>query len=323
MEDKRRKKRLFGSLSMSISHDGQRLPPLRALRVFEAAARHESLTGAARELGVTQSAVSRQVAALEGWLGRPLFRRSGPRLRLTDAGTRLGSRLAPLLREIGAAVSEARARPATPTVTLSMLPSVAARWLAPRLGAFLAHHPGVDLRITASRHLVDFAAEGVDAAIRYGAGHWPGCDAVFLGGETVFPVLAPGLAARLDLKAPADLLRAPLIHSDLAEDWQAWFAAAGVTQADPPRGPYLEDDSAALQAVLDGQGVALGRSRLIGRDLAAGLMVAPFAVRLTASYAYYFVAPPETLDNPTVQLVRDWLVEEFRREADPPQSTAP
>ncbi len=308
---------------MSKMHENPRLPPLRALQVFEAAARLESFTRAAGELGLTQSAVSRQVATLEAWLGRPLFHRAGPQLRLSAEGARLGARLTLLLREIAAAVAEARARPATPTVTLSMLPSVAARWLAPRLGAFVARHPGVDLRITATRHLVDFAAEGVDAAIRYGRGDWPGLRAQRLGGEAVFPVLAPSLAARLDLKAPADLLRAPLIHSDLAEDWRAWFAAAGAAVREPPRGPYLEDDSAALQAVLDGQGVALGRSRLIARDLAAGLMRAPFAVRLAASYAYYFVAPPEAWDDPAVALVRDWLAEEFQREEGTDQSTAP
>ena len=308
---------------MRKTHESPRLPPLRALQVFEAAARLQSFTRAAGELGLTQSAVSRQVATFEAWLGRPLFHRAGPQLRLSAEGARLGARLTPLLRDVAAAVAEARARPATPTVTLSMLPSVAARWLAPRLGAFVTRHPGVDLRITAARHLVDFAAEGVDAAIRYGRGDWLGLRAQRLGGEAVFPVLAPSLAARLDLNAPADLLRAPLIHSDLAEDWQAWFAAAGVALREPPRGPYLEDDSAALQAVLDGQGVALGRSRLIARDLAAGLMRAPFAVRLTASYAYYFVAPPEAWDDPAVALVRDWLAEEFQREEGADQSTAP
>ena len=308
---------------MSKTHDGPRLPPLRALRVFETAARHGSFTRAADELGLTQSAVSRQVSALEGWLGRPLFHRAGPQVRLNAAGARLGARLSPLLREIGAAVDEARARPALPTVTLSMLPSVAARWLAPRLGAFAARHPEVDLRITAARHLVNFAIEGVDAAIRYGRGEWPGLCVQRLGGETVFPVLAPALAARLDVKTPADLLRAPLIHADLAEDWRAWFAAAGVAVADLPRGPYLEDDNAALQAVLDGQAVALGRSRLVARDLAAGLMLAPFPVRLRASYAYHFVAPPEVWDEPAVALVRDWLVSEFKREEDSPRHAAP
>ena len=305
---------------MRKTHNTMRLPPLRALQVFEAAARLESFTRAADELGLTQSAVSRQVAHLEAWLGRPLFHRSGPQLHLSGAGARLGARLTPLLRETGAAVAEARAGPATPTVTLSMLPSVAARWLAPRLGTFVTRHPEVDLRITATRHLVDFAAEGVDAAIRYGLGDWPGLCAQRLGGEAVFPVLAPALAARLSLKAPRDLLCAPLIHSDLTEDWRTWFAAAGVAARNLPRGPYLEDDSAALQAVLDGHGVALGRSRLIARDLAAGLMLAPFPLQLEASYAYYFTAPPEAWDNPAIRLVRDWLAGEFRQEADGPQA---
>ena len=298
---------------MRSGHDVRRhpRPSLRALEVFEAATRLGNFTAAGRELGITQSAVSRQVSDLEATIGKALFVRRGARLAPTAAGHRLAERLSRSLTDLRAAVAEAAGSDAF--VTLSMLPSVAAKWFALRLGRFVAAHPGIDLRITASRHLVDFAAEGVDAAIRYGRGPWPGLAARRLAAETVQPVCAPAYHDRLALTGPADLARATLLHGDIPEDWSAWFAAAGL-QATPPEGPRLGDDAAILQAAVEGHGVALGRSHLVADDLAAGRLIAPFAPALPASHAYWFVRPENIEPSTALDAVENWVAGEFADE---------
>jgi LysR family glycine cleavage system transcriptional activator len=196
-------------------------------------------------------------------------------------------------------------------VTLSMLPSVAAKWLAPRLGRFIEQHPEIDLRVTASRHFVDFHAEEVDAAVRYGKGNWPGLTTELLATETVIPVCTPDYAALIGLNDPNDLRRATLLKSDLEENWDAWFKAAGLSAEPAIRGPKLGDDTATLQAVLDSQGVCLGRSILIAEDLRAGRLIAPFALRLNAAFSYWFVMPSSATSNADIASVRDWLANEF------------
>lgn len=296
---------------MRKNDEQTRLPSLRSLQVFAAAARHGSFTRAARELHLTQGAVSRQVQEIEAALGRPLFVRSGPQLSITATGQQLGTDIQQALELLRAAVDRARPARGTPRITLSMLPSVAAKWMAPRLSRFVHDHPDLDLRITASRHFVDFQAEEVDAAIRYGRGTWPGLTATHLSNETVLPVCSPGLAQTLALQRPADLLGTTLLHSDIAEDWLAWFQAAGLSAPAVPRGPTIGDDAAMLQAAIDGQGVALGRSVLVADDLAQGRLVAPFATRLPASYQYWLVSPDAALEHPGLATVREWLLAEF------------
>ncbi len=283
-------------------------PPLRSLQVFEAAARCGGFTAAGEELGITQSGVSRQVSDLEAVLGVLLFVRNGARLRVTPAGARLANQLADAFSRTWSAVADARR--SDQIVTLSMLPSVAARWFAPRLGSFLNTKPGIDLRITASRHLVDFAAEGVDAAIRYSPSPAPDLNALKLGTETVMPVCSPDYARRFALNTPEDLCGATLLCGDIPEDWPTWFEAAGCAHL-PPSGPRLGDDGAILQAAVEHQGVALGRSLLVADDIAAGRLVAPFSVSLDASYAYWFVQPQDMTTTGAVEAVRDWLVEQF------------
>ncbi|MEM7567050.1 MAG: LysR substrate-binding domain-containing protein [Pseudomonadota bacterium] len=292
---------------MSLPHPTPR-PPLRSLEVFAAAARTGGFTAAGAALGITQSAVSRQIADLEGALGVPLFVRRGARLSLTPTGRRLAERVGAALDAARAAVAEAAG--SERVVTLSMLPSVAAKWLAPRLGVFIAAHPEIDLRVTASRHLVDFAAEGIDAAIRYGPEPGPGLRARRLAGETITPVIAPHLRDRLGIAAPGDLVRAPLLHGDLPEGWAAWFAAAGLSEA-PPEGPRLGDDTAILQVAIEGHGVALGRSRLVAEDIKAGRLVAPFGVALPAGYSYWFVRPNGAPASAARDAVETWVAEAF------------
>jgi len=296
---------------MSSDHNRNFMPPLRTLQVFEAAARHQSFTAAGRDIGITQSAVSRQIADLEANLGRELFIRSGPKLKLTHTGTILAEGIARALANMQNSVEEARAVTPSRIVTLSMLPSVATKWLAPRLERFAQAHPDIDLRISATRNLVDFAAEGIDAAIRYGKGEWPGVIATPLGSETVRPVCTPEYALKLDLTTPTGLLRATLLRSDIAEDWSKWFAATGISDVAIPRGPKLGDDTATLQAALDHQGVALGRSMLVANDLESGRLITPFPTTLHASYSYWLVCPISSDSRRHLSLVKNWIVSEF------------
>ena len=287
--------------------------PLTALRTFEAAARHGSFTRAAEELHVTQGAVSRQVQALEARLGLCLFERNGRTLTLSLEGRRLATAATEALERLGEAVAELTS-PAS-VVTLSMLPSVAACWMAPRMRDFATRHPSIELRLSASRHLVDFQAEGIDAAIRYGPGGWTNVAAEPLATERIFPVCSPGYAARLQLRTAEDLGRATLLHNDVPDGWREWFAAAGCPDVFTDRNVYLDEDAALLRAAAEGEGMALGRSVLVAGDLAQGRLVAPFDVSIAATYAYWFVAPRDAPRRREVELVREWLVEEFGRTA--------
>lgn len=281
---------------------------LRALEVFEAAVRLKGFTVAGAELGITQSAVSRQIADLEGILGVKLFYRRGAHVDVTPSASRLAARLTSAFGEVRTAVSDTVRSDSI--VTLSMLPSVAAKWFAPRLGRFVAAHAGIDLRITASRHLVDFAAEGIDAAIRYGRGPWPGLDARVLATETVTPVCTPSYAADHGLTDPSHLERSTLLHGDIPETWAAWFAAAGC-EVDARAGPRLGDDAAILQAVLNDQGVALGRSHLVADDLETGKLIQPFETHLPASHMYWFVRPQIAAERDALRAVGAWVKREF------------
>jgi LysR family transcriptional regulator, glycine cleavage system transcriptional activator len=287
--------------------------PLTALRTFEAAARHGSFTRAAEELHVTQGAVSRQVQALEARLGVSLFERNGRTLTLSLEGRRLATAATEALERLGEAVAELTG-PAS-VVTLSMLPSVAACWMAPRMREFATAHPSIELRLSASRHLVDFQAEGIDAAIRYGPGGWTNVAAELLARERIFPVCSPGYAARLQLRAAGDLGRATLLHNDVPDGWREWFAAAGCPEVCADKNVYLDEDAALLRGAAEGEGMALGRSILVAGDLEQGRLVAPFDVSIPATFSYWFVAPAEARRRPEVARLREWLIEEFARTA--------
>ncbi len=283
-------------------------PSLRSLQVFEAAARCGTFTAAGEELGITQSGVSRQVSDLEAILGVDLFVRNGARLSVTPTGERLATQLADTFARTWSAVADARR--SEQIVTLSMLPSVATRWFAPRLGSFMSHNPEIDLRITASRHLVDFASEGVDAAIRYSPGPTGNLEVTKLGIEIILPVCSPDYAQKHGLKTPEDMQHATLLCGDIPEDWPAWFKAAKCQQP-PNMGPRLGDDAAILQAAVEHQGVALGRSLLAADDIAAGRLMAPFDISLDASYAYWFVRPKTSAPSEAMIAVKAWLIDQF------------
>lgn len=303
----------------------QHLPALRTLRIFECAARHLNWTRAAQELHLTHGAVSLQVKALEQELGIRLFERQGKKTWLTDAGQQLALGVRDALDALAATVTRVRERASGNVLTLSVLPSFAAAWLVGRLGGFLARHPDVEFNLQSSIGLADFRNDGVDVAIRWGNGPWPGLRCEKLLDDELFPVLSPRLSRR-KLKLPSQLLELPLIRikqQQRLNDWSRWFAAAGVAAAEPRRGAVFDDTELALRAAAQGQGVVLARSSLAGGRLAAGELIAPFALRIPAYYAYYLVCPESHAEKPSVQWFRTWLIEELANSsplAPPPEA---
>ncbi len=298
----------------------QRLPSLNALRAFEAAARHLSLTKAARELHVTPAAVSHQVRALEADLGVSLLRRVKGEFVLTETA----QTVLPVLRagfdQIAEAARRLRADEARHFLTISVGPTFAATWLVRRLGAFKAAFPEIDVRLQTTDQVVDFARDGVDVGIRFGAGDYPGLQAVRLFDEEIYPVCSPGLLERgPPLDSPADLAQHTLLHVEWTWaltkgetlDWQLWLRAAGAQQVDALRGPRFSHTSLALQAAIEGQGLALGSESLARDDLTAGRLVRPFDVVLPVNFAYYLIYPEETAERPKIANFRHWILAEI------------
>ena len=289
----------------------RRLPSLNGLKAFEAAARHLSFTRAAAELNVTQAAVSHQVKALEERLGLALFRRLNRALLLTNEGQALLPPMSEALDRMALAVDGLARREETGSLTVSTMDSFAAGWLVRRLRRFRALYPDIDVRIATANHLVDFARDDVDMAVRYGRGEWPGLASVRLMTEEVFPVCGPALLADGPaLEKPSDLRFHTLLHDDMRVDWRMWLLAAGVGGVDPTRGPGYTLSNLVMEAAMAGEGVALGRSVLVADELADGRLVKPFDVSLPAEYAYYVVCPEAAAGHPKVRAFRDWLLEE-------------
>lgn len=295
---------------------------LAALRGFEAAARHLSFTRAAAELNVTPAAVSHAIRELEQDFKVRLFERSSRVVRLTPAGETLSRAVAEGLGTIGRAVQRLRAVDARPKLMVTTSPALAAKWLVPRLDGFLDRHPDVDVRIDVSQRLADFAEDGVDLAIRFGTGDYPGLVVERLFEESVFPVCSPSLLkSRHALKEPRDLRHHTLIHIDWDAQWATWpnwamwLRAAGAPEVDATRGLHLSHTSLALQAALDGHGVALGESTLVADDLAARRLVRPFSMALKgpSQFAYHLVHAPHRSEEPLIKAFRAWVLEEVAR----------
>src|SRR4051794_12301376 len=290
----------------------RQLPPLNALRAFEAAARSESFTRAAEELCVTQGAVSHQVKALEATLGIKLFNRERQRLVITDAGREYLNVIRDALDRIAAGTERVLQRQNSGALTVSTSPDFAAKWLVNRLGRFAEAHPGIDLRISATMHHVDFAKEDVDLAVRHGDGKWAGLDVVRFCSEELFPVCSPKLlSGRNRLREPSDLLKFPLLHLDDRKDWAQWLEIARVVvDAELSHGPILNRASMIIDAAVDGQGVALARTTLAAWDIINGRLVRPFATALRLSKSYWIVCPKATSTLPKVTTFRNWLLAE-------------
>jgi len=290
-----------------------RIPSLTALRMFEATARHASFTKAAAELHVTQAAVSHQLRALEEQLGIKLFQRSTRRLSLTPAGQRLLPAVSDAFETLSRAVADIGRGEHLLSVTTT--PSFGARWLAPRLGRFATSNPDIDLSVRHSTAVLDLAREGLDFAIRWGKGHWPGVVSELIGPSAITLVASPAYAKRLELKQPSDVVHAMLLHEETREDWIEWLLVAGLDRAIAQRGIVFDDENALIQACLDGQGLALMARSLAEGDLKAGRLVSPFDLTFAEGYGYYLVYEAETLKRPKSAAFRAFIRQEAARAA--------
>ncbi len=287
----------------------RQLPPLAAVRVFEAAARHLNFTLAGQELGMTQAAVSYQIRALEERLGLPLFAREKGRVRLTEAGRRAAPQISGAFDALGDAFAGLRSENEA-VLTISSANSIAANWLAPRLGSFQLAHPELAVRLLASYELADFARDEIDCAVR--VVDKPGDD---LHGErlfdtTVMPMASPDWLARHPLREPADALSAQRLSPDDIW-WELWFEAVGVSRAQQSR-PGLWLDSQLLEGsvALSGQGLAILEPLLWARELSAGRLVAPFPIGASTGRCYWLVCPQARRNVRKIKLFREWLLAE-------------
>ena len=290
------------------------LPPLSALRAFEAAARHMSFSKAADELHVTPAAVSHQIHALEEDLGVRLFNRMNRSIELTASARVLLPGLTEAFAGIQSSVRRLRAHNDTGTLTVTASPSLAAKWLVLRLHRFQEQHPEVDVRISATDAIVDLAKGDFDIAIRYGAGRYSGLEVELLLKNEVFPACSPQLLTNgPPLRTPADLPAHALIHDQAVErdplvpTWSMWLKAAGVTNVPAITGLSFNNMHLALDAAISGHGVVLAQSTIAAADLAAGRLVRLFSLALPDQFAFYIVTAPGALERLKVRAFRDWL----------------
>ena len=287
----------------------RRHPPLNALRAFEAAARCRSFTLAARELGVTQAAVSHQVARLEQELGAKLFLRHHRAIELTARGERYFRLLRDAFERLETATRTIFGGEDGRTLRIKLPPTIAIRWVVPRLARLHALDRSLDVQITTSHMPTDFDRDEVDVAIH--SGEHPPADvhAVRLMGETLTPVCSPALLKRArTLRRPADLARQTLLCSlHRPDDWPAWIAAARLSGVDGNSGLKFENSSLAYQAAIDRLGVAMAQTALVADDLAAGRLVAPFALRVPTKGAYFLIYPPRAGSSAKVRRFEEWI----------------
>jgi LysR family glycine cleavage system transcriptional activator len=288
------------------------LPSLTGLHTFEVAARHLSFTLAASELNVTQTAISHQIRRLEEQLGIPLFIRRNRGLALTREAQDYLPAIRSAFEDLRRATDRLRRANRDGLLTVSTTASLATKWLVSRVAAFQDAHPGIEVRITTSAHLVDFHRDEVDVAVRYGRGSWPGLRADWLMAEQIFPVCSPALlGGDRPLRQPEDLAHHTLLHTMVSrEDWQLWLTASGLPLSIATRrGLMFDQGFMAVQAAVEGLGVALGRTHLVEVDILAGRLLAPFDMVLPQDAGYYVVTPEATADAPKIALFRQWLVQ--------------
>ncbi|GGH18008.1 transcriptional regulator, LysR family [Cribrihabitans marinus] len=284
------------------------LPSLAALRALEALDRLGSASAVAEELSLTQSAVSRQLQALEAQMGVGLIQRDRKRLALTPSARDYLAEVRPALNRIAQASLSLQVKPAGGTLNLAILPAFGMRWLMPRLPDFARLHPDVTINMTTQLRPFSFAREPFDAALHFGKTDWPGTDALLLRGERVEAVGAPGMLPQGGLPQARDLLRRPLLHIQTRPDaWQDWFTAHGVTLQGPLPGTIHDQFSTIIQAALHGLGLALLPEYLAEQDLATGRLRRAHGGPIEARGAYYLVWPHEKARDPALTTFRHWL----------------
>lgn len=294
-----------------------KLPPVNSLVVFEAAARLMNFTRAAQELSVTQAAVSRQIQLLEDHLGTQLFQRQPRALKLTLPGHRLHKAVTMSLEHIANTVVDLRRIGPKADVTVATSVTFASYWLMAHIAKFRAANPEIELKVVASAPVSDLAAAGIDLAIRYGSGKWPGVQAIHLMDNEVFPVCSPEyLAGRKPLKKPRDLLEESLLH--LIEydrnwvTWEAWLQNFGVPWKPAKRGLEFDNYLVLVQGALDGQGIALGGGRLAEDFIARGTLVRPINATLSSNRGFYLLVPTDVPLSQPAKHFRDWIVSEAK-----------
>ncbi|GGF15601.1 LysR family transcriptional regulator [Aliidongia dinghuensis] len=298
-----------------------RLPPLNALRAFEATARHLSVKNAAAELCVTPGAVSQMLKLLEGRLGVALFRRVNRGIFLTDAGQAYLPAIRNAFRQIAEATDRVAISAETGLLTVSVTPFFAAAWLVPRLKDFQDAHPDIDLQVVTGNALADFTRDGVDLAVRHGLGRYPGLVSKRLFTVEMVPVAAPALVDRLGRPADAAALAHwPLVHDAERKGWHLWFRAQGLDEIGPPRGPAFDDAALLMRAVSTGQGAGLLPAAMVAAELAERRLVRLAGDAWLQDFAYYLVWPESAGDRPKVAAFRRWIL---KAAADDPMEHEP
>lgn len=290
----------------------RRLLPLNALKAFEAAGRHLNFTAAAEELSVTLSAISHQIRQLEELLGVPLFHRTRKGLVLSTEGQLILPDVQEGFDHLASALSKLEARRGEGTLTVSMLSTFAMRWFIPRLPRFQEQYPDIEVRITTSLKPADLEREGIDCAIRHGDGVWPGLSCTRLFSESLVPVAHPKFASAI--RKPADLKDQKLLHSqNRRDDWRIWLNSVGENKIDANVGQMFETRSYAIQAAVQGMGIAVMDPELVAEEVAAGRLVKLFDKTLPLTNAYWFVCLEHMADAPRIKAMRDWLVQDVSK----------
>lgn len=297
----------------------ERLPPLTALKAFEAASRLMSFQAAAAELSVTPAALSYQIRQLEDHLGLKLFNRLNRAVELTENGRLIQPGIHEAFEHLHRTMRQLRRRQQTNVLTIAAGPAFTAKWLSPRLYRFIGRHPNIDARISASVSKSDLEMDDIDIAIRFGPGVYPGHYSVKLMDEFMTPLCAPSMLEGPNaIRTPEDLQHHTLIHDDthqgffILQTWADWLKAAGVTSVDPGRsGLHFNVADHALDAAVGGGGVVLGRTSLAEPDMRVGRLVAPFDLRLKTSYSFFIVCLDSRKNEPAIEAFRNWVMDEM------------
>ncbi len=291
------------------------LPGLGALATFEAAARHEAFTQAAEELGMTQSAVSKQIAQLEKFLGTRLFERVRRRVVLTEAGAIYASEIRDALNQAEAATLAMLTAKTGDVLHIAALVTLASHWLSRRMVSFASSHPDVAFNLTTyNNRPFNMIAENIDVAIYYGEPSWPGAIADFLMWELLFPVCTPQFAAANNLRTIEDLRNVTLLQQTTRPDaWLDWLTAAGLSDMNALRGPRFEHYSMIIEASLAGMGIGVVPQFVVADHVAAGRLITPFDVVVKSRFAYYLVYPEQKRHLPKVLAFRRWMLRTVRQ----------